>query len=362
VTVNDDHTYHVRLKRENTVLSRWTTYALLKIVQARLGGPSAQNDSATPVINEYSTRKAAEPFLIGTSRYMRERFMLIAKTLDITVKQAREQDDLTFPGFGEPGIRVIDAILRAGDMTAKQLAEETGKKVSSIRTACKRLVQHGILMAERDCVLSSYTYTLAGNVWARIDEIAPTLRNYKTKARREDKRLESAQQWCMKGIDEAEAAQNTEQAQRLNWRFAHLAKKRLAHLERLHEGLSADDIKRLSYQVDAYKRSPKTEQAVRTERTEARAAHRDEVTMVRELAESIVDIGTPLENVFNEIMRFGVFDARMVRDVLQSPVQMRNYETLDDVRRRLDYAEKTTLPPLETVPPQPTQPALTGWN
>jgi predicted transcriptional regulator len=324
--------------------------------------PSGANDSATPVINEYSPRKANEPFLIGTSRYMRERFMLIAQTLDITVTQAKVQDELTFPGLGEPSIRVIDALIRAGDMTAKELCEETGKKISSIRTACKRLAQHGILIAERACATEPYTYSLCADVWQRIDEIAPNLRNYKTKSRRESKRIESAQQWCMKGIDEAKEAQDTEQAQRLNRRFAHLAKERVSHLERLHPELSPDDIKRLAYEVAGYKRSPKTEQAVRTERTEARAEHREHVALIRDLADSYADVGTPLEEVFNKIMLFGCFDARMVRDVLQSKRQMAHYETLDEVRQRLDYAEKTTLPPLATVHPQPSQPALTGWN
>ena len=72
LTVTPDHLYYVRLKYENVVFTRWTTYYQLKN-RLLLSGPSDENDKITPEINEYSPRKADEPFLTGTSKTMRER-------------------------------------------------------------------------------------------------------------------------------------------------------------------------------------------------------------------------------------------------------------------------------------------------
>ncbi len=233
VTVKEDHTYYVRLKCENIVCREWTTYALLKIVTARLGGPFSANDSSTPIVNEYSPRKADEPFLLGTSAKMKERIQDIALATDITPKQAK--DEYTFASLGETGIRSIDALIRDGDMTAKELVEATGKKMSSIRTALRKLVQHGIVDASRPSVLEAYTYSLCNDVWQRIDEIAPNLRTYTTQAQRENKRLKDAQMWCDRGIEQAKQVQDSAQAQLLEQRKAKLAKKRVPHLARLLE-------------------------------------------------------------------------------------------------------------------------------
>jgi predicted transcriptional regulator len=212
--------------------------------------PSSANGALTPEINEYSPRKADEPFLVGTSRLMRERFEAIAQAMDITVKQAKAQDEFTWPGLGESSLRVIDALIRSGDMTVKELAEETGKKMSSIRTAVRKLVQHGVLNATRSSVLESYTYSLCADVWAKIDEVAPTLRNYTSAAQRENSRLKDAQRWCDRGIEEAKKAQDSLKAQRLEVRKAKLAKQRIPHLARLlaDKQLSQDEIKRIAYE------------------------------------------------------------------------------------------------------------------
>lgn len=297
--------------------------------------PFSANDVSTPIIDEYSPRMADEPFLIGTSRLVRERIQDIALATEITPAQAK--DEYTFPAFGESGIRIIDAMKRGGDMTAKELSEETGKKMSSIRTALRRLVQHGIVEATRPSVLSSYTYSLADDVWGRIEAITPNLRTYTTAARRENKRLESAQQWCQKGIAEATEAQDTEQANRLERRFAKLAKERLPHLERLYGDMPKHDVERLAYEVAAYKRSPKTDAVIRTERTTQRTEHRETVTLIRDLAIEIADIGTPLEHIYNEVIKYD-FDPKLVRSVLQSPKQMAKYETLEDIRQRAGVA------------------------
>jgi DNA-binding MarR family transcriptional regulator/uncharacterized protein (UPF0335 family) len=315
--------------------------------------------SSTPENNEYSPRKADEPFLVGTSKTVREHIQAIAQALDIDPAQAKAE--YTFAGLGESSLRIIDAMMRAGDMTAAELAQETGKKVSAIRTAVRKLVQHGIVETEqlplRGC---PKVYSLAPDIWQRVEEVAPNLRTYGLVSRRENKRLEAAQQWCKKGIQEAQTAQHIEQAQRLEQRFAKLAKQRTTHLARLHPDLSTKDIERLAYEVAAYKRSPETAATVRTYRTQETAEHRDTVRMIRELADSFSDIDTPKEEVYKAIMQFGTFDEKLVRSVLQSPKQMRNYETLPDIRKRLAHDELMTGVQMPPATRGHAQPVLIG--
>ena len=354
VTVNADHTYYVRLKWENVVLSRWTTYYQLKN-RLLLGGPSAQNDKNTPEINEYSPRKADDPFLTGLSRFVRVRCRDIGNTLDIDWQEAKEQ--YTFAGLGETCLRLIDAHIRCGDMTAQEAAQETGKKVSAVRNGYKKLVQHGMIGAEREGPRGPKVYSLAPDVWAKVDEIAPNLRTYGLSAQREDKRLEASQIWAQRGIDEAIEANDIEKVQRLEHRFSKLAKQRIPQLGRLLPDLPAKHIERLAYEVYDYKRSPAAAEAVRTYRSAMTAEHRNEVRVIRELADSFSDIDTPQEEVFKHIMQFGTFDESLVKAVLQSPKQMKNYETLDQVRRRMEH--ETIFAGLHMTPVTPVTPSYT---
>lgn len=243
----------------------------LTIISVTTRDQSSENDKSTGVINEYSPRKADDAFLTGTSRHVKRQMKDVATTLDITDREALEQ--FTFKGLGESGLRVIDAMLRAGDMTAQELADETGKKLSAIQAACRRLVKHGLLDATREGSRGPKVYNLANDLWERLEAVAPDLRTYKLSSQRENKRLECAQAWTKTEIVKAESAGDTEQAVKLERRFAKQAKTRIAHLERLHPDLSAKDIERLAYEVAAYKRSPKAEAAVKTARQLAQDDH-----------------------------------------------------------------------------------------
>lgn len=288
---------------------------------------SSANDVFTPPINEYSPHKADEPFLIGTSKIVRERIKDIAQAIDTTPAQAKEE--YTFASLGEAGLRVLDALQRAGDMTAQELADETGKKLSGIRAAVRKLAQHGIVEAEREGARGPKVYSLAPDHWRRIDEIAPNLRTYTSASRRENKRLEAAQQWAAKGIKEAEQAHNTEQAQRIERRFAQMAKERIPHLARLHPDLAPADIKRLAYEIAAYKSTPEAAQQIRTYRTQATDDHRDDVRIIRELANHAINqfvadgLRKPTTRmVVDAIMCYGTFDEKMVRNVIGAPLQV----------------------------------------
>lgn len=304
----------------------------------------SENDAPAGGINEYSPRKTDEPFLAGTSKAIRKRIQDIALALDIEPAQAKA--DYTFTALGESGLRVIDALIRAGDMTAVELVEETGKKPSAVGTALRKLRQHGIVSADRPNVFTPYTYSLSDDVWAKIEEIAPNLRTYTTAARRESKRLEAAQQWTQKGITEAQAAQNTEQAQRLELRFAKLAAQRVPQLQRLHPDLSIQEIESLAYQVAAYRRRDEAdEQAFRSKRRELQekweADHADDIRLIRELAYAAIDdfaaqgLRKPTRSMLvNEIMKFDLFRKTLHKDeakkfisaVVASPKQMSGYK------------------------------------
>jgi DNA-binding transcriptional ArsR family regulator len=306
----------------------------LSVLSVTTRDPSSEYDKITGVINEYSPRKADDAFLAGTSRHVKQQMKDVATALDITDREALEQ--FTFKGFGESGLRVIDAMLRVGDdMTTQELADETGKKQSAIRLACSRLVQHGLLEATREGSRGAKVYSLADNVWERLAAVAPHLRTYKLSAQRENKRLECAQAWTKVEIAKAEAAGDTEQAVKLERRFAKQAKTRITHLESLYPDLSIDDIERLAYEVAAWKRSEKTQQAITTERTEQRDEHRANISMIRELAyeftKEFADAGLKrptLRMIKTKIMQFGVFDETTVGSVLWSQKQMSQYEAV----------------------------------
>jgi DNA-binding transcriptional ArsR family regulator len=306
--------------------------SLSVVKSVNTGGEIPANDK-----NVYSPHKADDAFATGTSRYMKDRIKDISQALDVTFPQA--QADYTKRGLGEGVLLAFDTWLRLGDFTAQEYAEETGLKLSTVRGPLRYAETMGLAETEREGSRGPKVYSFVPEFWEKIDELAPNLRTYRLSDQRENKRLEAAQQWVKKELSEA---QDTEQTQRLDKRYAHLAKQRLPHLERLYPSMTPKERERLAYEVAAYKRSAQTEQAIRTERSAQRTEHRDDVTMIRELAESIADIGTPLEQVFNEIMKYGVFDGCLVRSVLQSSVQMANYETLDDVRGRLRSQELIT--------------------
>ncbi len=311
------------------------------------GGEKTENDK-----NAYSPHKADEPFLTGASRYMKD--FIQTKSLELTIWQDGEliqevtpdqvKEQYTFAGLGEGVLLAYDTSLRVGDMTAQEYAEETGLKLSTARTHLHRAETMGLATAEREGSRGPKLYSFIPDFWEKIDELAPCLRTHKLGNQRENKRLESAQQWTKAELEKAKQAGELEKVEELRGRFNWHADQRIPHLARLYEGLSKAELIRLAYDVAAYKRSTQTAQAIRTERSAQRTEHRETVKLIADLAVAIADVGTPLEEVFDEVMKYD-FDGRMVRDVLQSPKQMANYETVEDLRLRM-RAEDLAIPTL----------------
>ena len=263
--------------------------------------------------NDYSPHKASDPFLTGTSRFMRRQIQDVALALDITPAQAKAE--YTHAGLGETCLRLIDALRRCGDMTALELAEETGKKVSSIRTALRKLEQHELASGEREGSRGPKVYTLEPDTWQKIGELAPSLRTHKLSDQREVKRLERAQINAQRGARQAEAP---EQRQACERRFAKLAKQRLPLLQSLYPGLTPADCERLAYEVADYKRTPAQVAEIAAARAATRHQHRQEVKTIVGAIGQVLDAGTTKETVLQVVTGQG-FDEGMTRHIMQSP-------------------------------------------
>jgi len=234
---------YVRLRDDCRLHYLAPHYFVLPIEE--LGVPSSANDNSTGVVNEYSPRKADDPFLAGTSRKIKADLRTVAAVEEISYQEAKELYSFASPG--ETGLRILDAASRVGaDMTAADFADETGKKLSAIRVACRRLVQHGLLEAHREGSRAAKTYSLPSDVWQRLDAVAPHLRTHTLGAQREDDRLVGSIQWA---DVERKKAPDPEVKHRLDVRIEKLSAQRIPHLARLHEDLPAVEVKRLAYDV-----------------------------------------------------------------------------------------------------------------
>ena len=221
------------------------------------GGQKIENDNPTPEINVYSPHKTDEPFLTGTSRYVREKFEIIAQALDITVKEAKKcpiynevtgQEEYTHPGLGEGVLLAYDTALRIGDLTAQEYAAATGLKLSAARGHLRRAERMGLAEAEREGSRGPKVYSFIPEFWQRVEELAPNLRTRTLTSQRENIRLKGAQVWCERELQQAKQAHDTEKAQQLEQRRAKLAAQRVTHLSRLLEGKATpEEIKEIAY-------------------------------------------------------------------------------------------------------------------
>lgn len=188
--------------------------------------------------NEYSGRKSNEPFLAGTSQYIKRQARQMAvreeqKTgQDVTVKSIL----LTrfFKSVGETGLRILDALVRCGDMTAIELSAETGKKISGIRSGIKRLELYGLVAAGRENAREPKVYSLTLDVWDKLEVLAPEMRTYTLTSQRENVRLRDSQRAAIRAYH---ATTNAAERHELERRMARLAKERIPHLARMFSDL-----------------------------------------------------------------------------------------------------------------------------
>lgn len=227
--------------------------------------------------NEYTPRKARDAWQSGTSRTMRK--LARRMTHDGNLTPGEWLDWHTMRGLGESGLRVADALQRLGDATALELADATGKSLSAIRTALKRLDAAGCVAWEQESSRAPKVWRLAPTptptptaytaprsifdyaeglavasvngvhiatvatdapaptVYAdagRIAAPAPAMRTANMAIDREDRRLEQAQLWARRRHESAVRAGDADAATVAWRRYDRLLGQRIDVLMRLY--------------------------------------------------------------------------------------------------------------------------------
>lgn len=194
----------------------------------------------------YSQRKATDPFLSGTSRTVKERCKGASSVAGGTFKDWLA----TIPkAYGEACLRVLTALGREGDSTIVELAEATGKKIPTLRGACRLLEQRGRIESSRENSQSPKVYSLGLGVFEAIDTEAPSLRTYGLSAEREAKRLKAAQQWAVQEQAAAITAGDKAIHDQLERRLTRLGNQRLKVLGHIYPTLPTADLATLAFDV-----------------------------------------------------------------------------------------------------------------
>jgi DNA-binding MarR family transcriptional regulator len=194
-------------------------------------------------LNEYSPRKNSDPFLTGRSRTIFDQ--AVAASLQ-NAQSVRELLAAIPSGLGETCLRVLDALTRCGDLTVAELVEETGKKVSALRSACQRLEQHELVESYRAAGESARVpkhYALTPGVWQRVEALAPQLKTYKLSVERENIRLRDSQRYLAERKAQAPAEEQPAIQRTLTW----LANQRIKLLTAIYPERSQEEIARLAF-------------------------------------------------------------------------------------------------------------------
>jgi DNA-binding transcriptional ArsR family regulator len=215
-------------------------YPLLDVVIGlTTGGKVSEND-----FSAYTVHKATDPFLSGTSRFMRkEHIPKMAQVLGITPAQAKA--DYTQRGGGEGLLLAFDTGQRIGDMTATEYAAETGIKLSAARSHLRRAEQMGLAESSREGANGPKVFSFVADFWSRIEELTPNLRTYKLQAQRSDDRLVTAIQYAQRELPKAQPEEQTA----LHRRIENLSAQRIPHLARLHDDMTTEEIETFAYDI-----------------------------------------------------------------------------------------------------------------
>lgn len=204
---------------------------------------SADRGQSTPT-NVYTTRRTDDAFMTGTSRTVKSWAKDLAPDTGQTWREWIAEN--TAAGLGETALRVVDALDRAGDMTAAELADETGKTLGSIRRAARRLEALAVIEAERPDQRSPKTYSLPPEWTERIDDLRPALRTYQLGDGREESRLQEMQCWA----ERQEQTATTQEQKDAAWRRKErLTGRRSKVLTRLHPSLPPELVNRMAADI-----------------------------------------------------------------------------------------------------------------
>lgn len=295
----------------NVVFPKWITLAFLYEVSDRSGDPLRENDV-------FTQEKNSDPFVTGISKAVKRRVQRVADALEISHKQAKQ--DYTLPSAGAGVLLAYDTFLRIGDMTAQEYADATGVKKKVAYAHLRKAEKMGLADSERDGSRAPKVYSFIPDFMDRINELLPNMRTYTTGSQRENQRLERSQIWAQRGLKHST---DPEQKQRLERRFAKLARLRIPHLQAIYADLNLTDqqITDLAYRItDA---DPVVAEQVKEARRTERTEHRDNVIeAINAVAEHTSVSKTP-DQVKTEMTIFLAYNAhipaRYITEATDSP-------------------------------------------
>lgn len=207
-------------------------------------GQSTHDEPPAADPNLYTPNRRDDVFMAGTSKTVKTWAKEMSPDAGQTWREWLQEN--TQAGLGETALRIVDALGRAGDMTAAELAEETSKKIGSIRRAAHRLETLTVIEVDRESSRAPKTYSLPPEWRDKIEELRPTLRTYQIGDCREDSRLEQAQCWTERQLSQA---RTQEQRDAAHQRKERLAARRAKILARLHPTLPAAMVKTMAADV-----------------------------------------------------------------------------------------------------------------
>lgn len=144
--------------------------------------------------NEYSPRKRHDAYQSGTSRRMREKAEELAPTLEMDTRAWLQR---FAPGLGEKGLRIMDALHRCGEMTAQELADETGKSIHTVREGLRQLHEHGLVECDDQPPFTPKVWELAADAFRKAEDNAYQMRTAGMQDSREERQLENSQLWAV---------------------------------------------------------------------------------------------------------------------------------------------------------------------
>ena len=193
--------------------------------------------------NEYSPRKRHDAYQSGTSRRMREKAAELAPTLEM---EPREWLKRFAPGLGEKGLRIMDAMHRCGEMTAQELADETGKSVHTIREGLRQLHTAGLVECDDLGPFAPKVWELVPLAFKKAEANAYQMRTAGMEDSREERQLEHSQLWAVYEGVKATTREDREKAEaKLRW----LTRKRKECITRMRPHWSQDVVSKYAEEI-----------------------------------------------------------------------------------------------------------------
>lgn len=186
----------------------------------------------TTALPDYSRDKSLGAYLSGVTVEIRKRLAADG----MTPKEAVERG-LAIRGLGETVLRVADALATYGAMTRRDLAAATGKAVSAISTAARRMATLGLVTVERADRFAPTVIRLAEDFTEQVKGLYPSMTTYKLDLERARRDVETRLHWLSRRLRGAKAAV----AKTIERKIARERQTLVELLEVLHEDWSADE-------------------------------------------------------------------------------------------------------------------------